>query len=309
MKPMPRRMTASSFLLIAILFSAAWDTRSFPGTLQIANEKAPKLVLRHTRASSFDLEVTGALAGLPAGAKRYLRREDLTAVPQVNLTVADDPNFHRPVKVKGIELDLLARALAAQGEKSVIVALCTDRYRSYYPQAYREIHKPVLALEIDGLGPSAWPKNPEVAGLSMGPYLITQSNFAPAFKILAHEDEAQIPWGVVQLEFRNEKTAFAAIAPRGPMAGAPAVQAGYRISQQNCLRCHGPESDEPLKGKLTWAGIAIFAAQAPQNFSAYVRKPKAVAKDAQMPANPSYDDETLDALTAYFRTFAATEKR
>lgn len=309
MTPMPRRMIASIFLLISILFSAAWSTRSVPKTTRIANESVPKLTLRETRFSPLDLEVTGALAGLPVGAKRYLRREDVATLPEVNLTVTDDPNFRRTVKVKGIELDLLARALAAEAERSVIVALCTDQYRSYYPEAYREIHKPVLAMEIDGQGPSDWPQNPEVAGLSMGPYLITQANFAPAFKVLAHEDEAQIPWGVIRLEFRNQETAFAAIAPRGPTAGDPAVQAGYRISQQNCLRCHGPESDEPLKGKLTWAGVAIFAAQAPKNFAAYVRNPKAVAKDAHMPPNPTYDDATLDALTAYFRTLAAAEKR
>jgi mono/diheme cytochrome c family protein len=309
MKPMLGRMSASFFLLIAILFCAAWSTRSFLATVQMASENAPKFTLRETRSSPLDLEVTGALSGLPPGAQRYLRRQDLAVAPQVDLTVIDDPNFHRPVNVKGIELDLLARALAAEGEKSVVVAICTDWYRSYYPQTYREMHKPVLALEIDGQGPSAWPKNPEVSSLSMGPYLITQSNFTPAFKILGHEDEAQIPWGVTRLEFRNQETAFAVIVPRGATATDPKVQSGYRISQQNCLRCHGPESDEPLKGKLTWAGLAIFAAQAPKNFAAYVRDPKVVTKDAQMPPNPSYDDSTLEALTAYFRTFAPTEKR
>ena len=306
---MPRRTAAPFFLLVTALFATVWDTYPVSETSQFDNENAAKLTWRETRSSPLDLEVTGALNGLPPGAKRYLRRQDLARLPEVNPTVTDDPNFRRTVKVKGIELDFLARALAAEAEKSVVVAICTDSYRSYYPQPYREMHKPVLALEIDGQGPAAWPKNPEVAGLSMGPYLITQSNFTPAFRILAHEDEAQIPWGVARLEFRDQETAFAAIAPRGPTATDPNVQAGFRISQQNCLRCHGPESDEPLKGKLTWAGIAFFAAQAPKNFAAYVRNPKAVAKDAQMPPNPSYDVATIDALTAYFRTFAATEKR
>lgn len=309
MKPMPRRTAAPFVLLVTALFATAWNTPPASETSQIPNDNAVKLTLRETRSSPWDLEVTGALEGLSVGAKRYLRREDLATLPQVNLSVTDDPNFRRTVRVKGIELDLLARALAAEAQKSVIVALCTDQYRSYYPPAYRDIHKPVLAMEIDGKGPSAWPQNPEVSGLSMGPYLITQANFAPAFKILAHEDEAQIPWGVIRLEFRNQETAFAAIAPHGVTATQPSVQAGYRISQQNCLRCHGPETDEPLKGKLTWAGVAIFAAQAPKNFAAYVQDPKAVAKDAHMPANPTYDGATLDALIAYFRTFATSEKQ
>ena len=306
MNSMPRRMTASFFVLISIPLPAVGAAQTGAAASLNTSENAAKLTLREIRSSPLDLEVTGALAGLPVGTTRFVRRDDLSQLPQVSLTVTDDPNFRRTVNVRGVELELLARALASSAEKSVIVALCVDRYRSYYPQSYREIHKPVLVLEIDNQPPSAWPQNPEVSGLSMGPYLVTQSNFAPAFTVLGHADEAQIPWGVVQLEFRNPETAFASIAPHGPGAENPAVQAGYRISQQNCLRCHGPESEEPLKGKLTWAGISSFAAQAPKNFAAYVRNPKALSQDAKMPPNPSYDAATLDALIAYFKTFVAS---
>jgi mono/diheme cytochrome c family protein len=305
---MPRRMRALLLLFISILFANAKSTQTASGPLQNPNKSGPKLTLRGKRSSPLDLGVTGSIVGLPPGVKRYLTHEDLFALPLVSLTVTDDPNFREPVNVKGVALDLLARELAADGEKTVIVAICTDWYRSYYPQAYREMHKPVLVLEIDGQLPSAWPKNNEAPALSMGPYLVTQPRFTPAFQILAHDDEPQIPWGVVRLEFRSDKTAFADIAPLGPAKDDSAVEAGYRISQQNCLRCHGPASDEPLKGKLTWAGIAMFAAQAPENFAAYVRNPRAQAKGAQMPANLNYDEATMNALISYFRTFAPLQR-
>jgi mono/diheme cytochrome c family protein len=259
--------------------------------------------LRETRGSELDLEVGGELAGLPAGAVRYLTREDLKAMPQVSHRVTDDANFDGAVQISGVELEVLARELGAGGEKALIVAVCGDLYRAHYPRAYLEAHRPVLVLEINGKGPKGWPKRKEGAGSGLGPYLISHPQFTPSFKILGNEEEAQIPWGVVRLEFRNEETVFAGITPRGANADDPAVQAGYRIARQNCLRCHGPASFGRLKGQLNWAGIAFFVDASPKDFAAYVRNPKLVVKTAEMPGNPGYNDATVEALTAYFRAF------
>jgi len=58
----------------------------------------------------------------------------------------------------------------------------------------------------------------------MGPYMISNPKFAPQLQDFSHEDEAQIPWGVVRIEFRDEKIVFGAIAPRGPHAQDGDVQ-------------------------------------------------------------------------------------
>ncbi len=259
--------------------------------------------LRETRSSALDLEVGGELAGLPVGAVRYLTRDELKAMPQVSYRVTDDANFDGAVQVSGVELEVLAHALGAGGEKAVIVAVCGDLYRAHYTRAYVETHRPVLVLEINGKAPEGWPKRKGSTGLGLGPYLISHRQFTPSFKILGNEEEAQIPWGVVRLEFRNEETVFAGITPRGASASDPAVQAGYQIARQNCLRCHGPASYGRLKGQLNWAGIAFFVDASPKDFAAYVRNPKTVVKTAEMPGNPGYDDATVEALIAYFRTF------
>jgi mono/diheme cytochrome c family protein len=264
--------------------------------------------LRETRGSELDLEVGGELAGLPAGIVRYLTREDLKAMPQVSYRVTDDANFDGAVQISGVELEVLARALGASGEKALIVAVCGDLYRAHYPRAYVEAHRPVLVLEINGKEPAGWPKRKESAGTGMEPYLISHRQFTPSFKILGDEEEAQIPWGVARLEFRNEETVFAGITPRGAKASDSAVQAGYQIARQNCLRCHGPASYGHLKGQLNWAGIAFFVEASPKDFAAYVRNPKTVVKTAEMPGNPGYDDATVEALTAYFRTFLPKRK-
>src|SRR5579863_547135 len=284
----------------------AAETASLQGTGEAS--VISKAKLRETRRSELDLEVGGELAGLPAGAVRYLTREDLKAMPQVSYRVTDDANFDGAVQISGVELEVLAQKLGAAGEKALIVAVCRDLYRAHYTRAYVETHRPVLVLEMNGKAPGGWPSRKGSAGLGLGPYLISHPRFTPSFKILGNEEEAQIPWGVVRLEFRNEETVFAGITPRGANADEPKVQAGYQIARQNCLRCHGPASYGRLKGQLNWAGIAFFVDSSPKDFAAYVRNPRSAVKTAEMPGNPGYDDATVEALMAYFRTFLAKGK-
>jgi len=313
-------LPSSGFRLLGFLlfvFSATACSWAFAdlrtagtGYLQGKRESAviSETKLRETRSSELDLEVGGESAGLPAGAVRYVTREVLKAMPQVSYRVTDDANFDGAVQISGVELEVLAQKLGAGGEKAVIVAVCGDLYRAHYPRAYVEAHRPVLVLEINGKAPAGWPKRKESAGMGMGPYLISHAQFTPSFKILGNEEEAQIPWGVVRLEFRDEETVFAGIAPRGANADDPKEQVGYGIARQNCLRCHGPASYGRLKGQLNWAGIAFFVDASPKDFAAYVRNPKSVVKTAEMPGNPGYDDATVEALIAYFRTFLAKGK-
>ena len=259
-------------------------------------------ILRMSRSSPSDLEVGGEIAGLPAGSVRYITREDLLALPQVSYTVTGGPNFKGlgPVRVSGVSLEQLAERLAVPSA-TLVVAICDDKYRANYPEDYRAAHKPLLVLEIDGKGPSGWPKD---EGSDMGPFLISQPNFSPRFKVLSHVEEMQIPWGVVRVDFRDPQQVFGAIAPRGPHANDPAVRDGYRIVKENCFRCHNEGDEGGHKAGVTWTVISAIAAGSPDFFAAYVRDPKSKSPRAQMPANPQYDDPTLRALAAYFRTFA-----
>jgi mono/diheme cytochrome c family protein len=298
-----RKRAFWSLLSVCPIFLFGADCRSTGDYRQPPKSEAPRpegAIWHTTRTSPLDLELGGDLVGLALGAKRYVSRQDLLALPQVSYTVTDDLNFNGSTGLRGVELELLARTFAAEGEKALVVVTCVDLFRAHYPQAYVQAHQPLLVLEINGQGPDAWPKSRE--GLPMGPYVISHPHFIPSFKTLSQEDEAQIPWGVLRLEFRNEKKLLDSIAPVGPTSGEPAVQAGYRIAQQLCLHCHSTGT-EPLKGKWTWAAIGMMAASAPSQFAAYVRNPRGTAQYAEMPAYPNYDDATLEALTSYFRTF------
>jgi mono/diheme cytochrome c family protein len=300
--PKPRR--AAGLFAAAVVLSvtvARAQTEAPPPDQLIARSQA-------RRRSLEDLELGGDLTGLPTGTTRYLSREDLLALPQVTYTVTDDPNFTGPTEVSGVPLEDLMRALAGAPDADLVIAMCGDLYRSHYPRAYRVAHQPFLALKVNGQPPEGWPGPAEDHGLKMGPYVISHPTFKPRFKILAHPDEPQIAWGVVRLEFGSEKTIFGAIAPSGPRAGEPAVQEGYRIAQQNCLRCHDMGGVGGQKARRPWLVLSAWATASPEYFAAYVRNPRSRNPQAQMNPNPTYDDATLEALTAYFQTFSSGEK-
>jgi mono/diheme cytochrome c family protein len=261
------------------------------------------LRLHAERSSPLDLEVSGEeLREVgQAAPNHYLTRDDLLTLPQITYTVTDDTNFTGPTEISGVLLEDLARALAPDSD--LIVAVCSDEYHANYPHSYIAAHHPLLVLKINGQPPAGWPKDSETHRDGMGPYLISHAKFSPAFKIFSHADYPQIPWGVVHLEFRSEKTVFAAIAPRGPQAADAAMQAGYRIAQQNCFRCHNSGPEGGMKSGHPWLVLSAWAAASPQYFTDYVRHPQSRNPNAQMPGNPSYDDATIAALIAYFKTF------
>jgi mono/diheme cytochrome c family protein len=260
-------------------------------------------VLREKRQLPSDLELSGALAGLPPESARYVTREELLILPQVSFTASGDSNFAGPTKIRGVRLEELARALGASPARDMVVAICDDEYRANYPHSYLAAHHPVLVLEVNGKPPAGWPKDSQEHKFDMGPYMISNPKFAPSYKILSHEDEPQIPWGVVRIEFRDEESVFGAIAPRGPHAQDRDVQDGFRIAEQNCFRCHNAGHEGGKKSGLSWEALSAFAGASPKDFADYIHAPLAKNSRAQMPGNPQYDDTTLAALTAYFRAF------
>jgi len=289
-----RRPRISSLALLIMCLSTA-NAQSRPA-------------LREKRQLPSDLEVGGELTGAPPESTRYITRAELLAMPQVSYTVSDDTNFAGPTRVGGVKLEELPKLLGAAAESVLVTAICDDGYLASYPHSYMVTHHPVLVLNVNGQPPTGWPKAAEDHTSDMGPYLISHPKFTPSYKILSHVDEAQIPWGVVRIEFREENAVLGAIAPRGPHAGERDVQDGFQIAKQNCFRCHNAGREGGQKSGRSWESLSASAANSPETFAAYVRGPLEQNPRAQMPGNPQYDDATLRALTAYFKTFAQQTK-
>jgi mono/diheme cytochrome c family protein len=292
---MRRIELAALFAFLGSLFALAQVTGSTPyGSL---TQKWLTM-----RQSPLDLEVAGDLEGLPPGSTRYIRRDDLLALPQTSFTAVGDDKFTGPTPVSGVPFDELIRALGREPGSDLVIAVASDGYRSNFPAEYVAAHRPLLVLEIGDKAPADWPKDAD-HGVYMGPYTVCYDHFVPSFKVFAHADEEQIPWGVIRLEFRNQQAVLGAIEPRGPHASDPTVQAGYRVAEQNCFRCHNAGREGGQKSGRPWLVLSAWATASPGFFTAYVRDPKTKNPNSQMPANPGYDDRTMGALIAYFRTF------
>ena len=286
--------------LALLHFPAAWHPVQ-------SSSSAGQTILRSARSSAGDLEIGGELADLPAGAVRYVRYEDLLALPQETYTVFDDSNFKERTYISGIALTTLAKLFGQAAHSDLIVAICYDKYRSNYPSEYLAAHHPILVLRINGQLRDKWP--PSEYGGPLGPYLISHPTFKPSFTVLSHKDEAQIPFGVTRLDFRSESVVFGTIRPQGMWAKDSPVWQGYEIARQDCFRCHGLYGEGGERASRSWLVLAAWAETDRVRFEQYIHNPQSVQPCAKMPAHAGYDQTTLDALTAYFKTFAPLRKR
>lgn len=258
-----------------------------------------RLSLMTSRSSPQDLEISGDVPGLTAGASRFVSYAALSQLPQVTASVRNDENFSGPVQLSGISLDVLLAAMGVDGRDALIAAISNDGYEGHYSVAYRAAHHPFLVLKIDGKEPAQWKAGPD--GEKYTPYVVSEPNFVPAFHVLAHKDIAPIPYGVTGLKLYPEKATLAALQPKS--GGAAAMQ-GYRIATQNCLRCHSAGNIGGSKSPFGWPQMGLIAQGNAAAFGKYVVRPNAVNPEANMPPNPDYDAATVAALTAYFQSVA-----
>ncbi len=262
-------------------------------------------VLHWKRTSASDLEVAGMLNGAHTNEAMFVSYDDLLTLPQETYTVSDDQNFQGTVTISGVALESLPKALGASSEATMITAVCNDAYAAHYPPEYLKAHHAVLVLRVNGKPPEQWPLG--ALGEPLGPYMISHPSFKPEFQVLAHQDEPQVPWGVVRLEFVNPEEVYAQIDPQRLRLlhdRDPLVLQGYAIARQNCFRCHGRTDENGTKSSKSWEALGRRAAADPQWFDDYVRSPKTVNPATEMAASPEYDAETLRALRAYFSLFA-----
>jgi mono/diheme cytochrome c family protein len=267
---------------------------------------ANRPALRSTRSSEGDLEIGGELPGLSAGSVRYLRYEDLLALPQETFTVTDDSNFHGATEISGIALTELAGLFGDKAHSDLIAAICYDKYRAHYPNLYLSAHHPVLVLKINGQLRDKWPLS-EYGG-PLGPYLISHPSFKPSVSMAGLQEEPQIPFGVTRLDFRSESKVFGEILPDDKWRSNLMVMKGYRVARQDCFRCHNSNGEGGEKAGRSWLVLGAWAASDPKRFEQYIHNPKDIQPDAKMPAHGDYDQMTLDVLTAYFKTFVPERK-
>lgn len=259
----------------------------------------PQLALRHQRSSPQDLEISGDLAG-------FVTYADLMKLPQTRFSARGDANFPHGAELSGVSLDDLIRSLGGSLSGELVAAVCDDGYEAHYTSEYRSAHQPYLVLSINGRQPGGWGK---IGDGSYRPYLISHAGFTPAFRIVSHPDEPQIPYGVVELKLMRQDTVLNALRPAAEGLADSPERKGYEIAFQNCLRCHNDGAIGGRKSGVDWQTVAREANRDPAGFRALIRDPQSRNRSASMPANPQYDTQTLQALTAYFQAFHSGRNR
>ena len=297
-----KALGAAVLLAIASTLTIGWSDREKPIDPQ-QSAKIQKLPLHEKRTSPSDLAFMGNEPGTQMYAGMYASYAELLKLPQVSLTVTNDANFPEKAELAGVSLKLLMQTLGVPEENTLVAADCDDGYEAHYSGDYRAAHRPFLVLTINGKAPAMVRRSGEEG--AYGPYLISQSNFAPRYRILSHREEAQIPNGVIGLRFLQEDEVLDAIRPSSNFAdNSPQIQ-GYKIAEENCFRCHNAGDYGGHKAGITWGVLGKLARKRPSYFRAYISDPLAKSDYAEMPGFPEYDDATLGALTAYFQSVAA----
>jgi cytochrome c2 len=266
--------------------------------LLAAAPAAGALELHPGRGSAFDLQVSGRLAGVPAGGTRYVSWADLRKLPVARLSL---PNEFVPGTqvVTAVFLDDLWRALPCGAGSDVLLATCDDGYASVFTREFIGRYRPFLVLEINGRGPDRWPL-PGWA-FNPGPYVILiSSTVVPGADGILDASHKK-PWGVVRIEIASQAERFRDITS-GPWAAlSPRGRAGREIWINSCASCHrGPGGTfGGSKSRQSFLALQSLAVLHPGVFKAYIRDPRAVVPGATMPAHGRYTDQQLEDIVAF----------
>lgn len=256
------------------------------------------LPLLAAREAATDLEVSGLLEGVAAGERRWVRWEDLRALPGQEIETEGEflPGRQR-VRIVFLR-EVLERLPIAAGFDAV-TATCTDGYASVFPDEFIDTWRPYLVLEINGAGPDRWP--PEGLSFNPGPYVITVSDqVTPGVGKLLDISHKQ-PWGVSAIKLVREAEEFAPFARGDWAALSPAALRGRELWVNSCYSCHKGPGEEigGTKGGRPFAVLQAYAKHNSSYFKTYVREPKKLNASAQMTAHPHYSDEQLNELRAF----------
>jgi hypothetical protein len=259
---------------------------------------AGTLTSSQTRTSSQDLEVFDIQADGSASAPRYYRYEQLLALPLITVKTAKDPNTQQPATYTGVYFNDLVRGLQSSAEQTVLGANCYDGYQQYYDSDYDKKHHPIFLLKYDGKAPAEWPKSEHDS--PMGPYCVVHESFQPLETVYGYTEAPRIPFGIVSVELTSYALSLGKFDAPDPHNSE--VMKGQKIAVGSCVSCHNNGSAGGKMAQRPWQVLAANAVYNSDYFRQYVVDPQKFKPNVAMPAHPTFDSATLDALQTYFKT-------
>jgi hypothetical protein len=271
--------------------------------LLACNSNASPLQPSATLQDPMDLEViTLDAQGNPAKTL-YYSHDQLLTLPVVTVKTERDPNTNTPATYTGVYVSDLFEAFGAEVSFDGIGANCLDRYKQYYDRDYTARHRPILLLEFDGKGPDDWPSTEH--GSMLGPYCVVHESFSPAETVYGYVEPPRSRYGVVSLELTRFSQSLGRFTPK-ESGNDPEVPKGQKVAVGSCSSCHNRGNAGGQQG-TPWAVLAASAVTSKDNFRKKVTDPRSMSPTSGMPAHPTFDDNTFNALEAYFKAMMPAE--
>jgi mono/diheme cytochrome c family protein len=82
---------------------------------------------------------------------------------------------------------------------------------------------------------------------------------------------------------------------------------GQKIAVGSCSTCHNLGNAGGLMAGTPWSVLAATAVTSKDKFRKKVTDPRSLNPTAHMPPRPEFDDNTFNALEAYFKAMMPSE--
>jgi mono/diheme cytochrome c family protein len=234
----------------------------------------------------------------------YYGYDQLLTLPTVTVKTDRDPNTNTPATYTGIYIRDLFETFDADASLDVIGANCSDGRKQYYDRDYVSKHRPILLLKFDGKPPADWPNSDH--GSWFGPYCVVHESFSPAETIYGYVEEPRSAPAVTSLELTSFSQSLGHFTPKKG-GSDPEVIKGQRIVVGSCVSCHNFRNAGGRAANSSFSLLAAMAENSKDSFRRKVIDPRSVYPTSAMPPHPTFDDNTFNALEAYFKAMMVIE--
>ena len=141
----------------------------------------------------------------------------------------------------------------------------------------------------------------------LGPYCVVHESFSPIETVYGYVEQPRIAPGVVALELTRFAQSLGPFTPK-ESGNDPEVVKGQKIAVGSCISCHGVGNAGGQDGP-PWTVLADRAVNSKDTFRQKVKEPRSLNPSSHMPPHPTFDNNTFNALEAYFKAIKAEEIR
>ncbi|HYZ71692.1 MAG TPA: cytochrome c [Chthoniobacterales bacterium] len=279
-------------------------TGVFAVIVLLADSSTATLQSMETRQDWQDLEVITLDSQGNRAKTVYYSYDQLLTLRMVTVKTERDPNTNTPATYTGLYISDLFEAFGADTSFDVIGANRLDRYKQYYDRDYVTRHRPILLLKFDDKVPDDWPQTEDRNAL--GPYCIVHESFVPSERIYSCAEQPRSMYGVVSLELTRFPQSLGRFAPKEG-GNDPEVAKGQKIAINSCSSCHNSGNAGGQVAGTPWSVLAATVVSSKDKFRMKVTNPRSLNPTSGMPPHPEFDDNTFNALEAYFKAVMPTK--